>query len=204
MPRFGAANAGDLLFGVGFAIMLLSNVLWCQDVWHYSPLRTGVAMAPGPALVPVVTVLSARAVHRFGTGRWSPSVRCCSPAACCGGQVFVAARRLPGRPAAQHGARRHRRRAGARHPDRGRGHLAAGRRSATGSAMVNAGRQIAAAVGVAMLVTILGARVSAGSVDDFRAAWLLGAVLSLGTALVGVRLSRKQRVPAVAVPAPAA
>ena len=68
LPRFGSAGAGTMLFGIAFAMMLLSNVLWCQDVWHWSALRTGVALVPGPALVPIVTVLTARAAQRFGHG----------------------------------------------------------------------------------------------------------------------------------------
>ena len=42
-------------------------MLWCQEIWRYSPLRTGLALAPGPAMVPVATVLSGRAVHRYGS-----------------------------------------------------------------------------------------------------------------------------------------
>ena len=68
LPRFGIANAGVFVFSVAFAIMLLSNVLWCQEVWHWSALRTGVAMVPGPALVPIVTIASARAMRRLGPG----------------------------------------------------------------------------------------------------------------------------------------
>ncbi len=69
LPRFGAANAGSLLFGVAFSIMLLSNVLWCQEVWHWQRRSSpGSALAPGPALVPVVTVLTTRAAQRFGAG----------------------------------------------------------------------------------------------------------------------------------------
>ncbi|MFC8350779.1 MFS transporter [Streptomyces sp. NPDC057280] len=68
LPRFGTANIGTFVFGVAFAIMLLSNVLWCQEVRHWSVLRTGVAMVPGPALVPVVTLLTARAAQRLGHG----------------------------------------------------------------------------------------------------------------------------------------
>jgi hypothetical protein len=64
-------------------------------------------------------------------------------------------------------------------------------RAATGSALVNSFRQIAATVGVAVLVTILGAQVGAGSVAGFRAGWLVGAVLSLGTAAAGFALSAR-------------
>ena len=55
-------------------------------------------------------------------------------------------------------------------------------RTATGSAMVNADRQIAAAVGVAILVTLIGVRVQPDSVGHFRTAWFVAAGLSPGTA----------------------
>jgi EmrB/QacA subfamily drug resistance transporter len=206
LPRFGSAGAGTLLFGVAFAVMLLSNVLWCQDVWHWSALRTGIALVPGPALVPVVTVLTARAAQRFGHG----------PLVAVGGALFAAG--LVYRAVFVSVT-----------PDYVRDLLpsmvlggigvgltlgtlvAAGvqslpaDRAATGSALVNSVRQMASTIGVAVLVTILGARVDAGSVDAFRGAWVLGAVLSLATAVVGVRLARPRRAavaPAVA-PAPA-
>ena len=50
-------------------------------------------------------------------------------------------------------------------------------RSATGSAMINAGRQIASAVGVAVLVTLVGVHVDAAGRDEFRLAWLVAALL---------------------------
>jgi hypothetical protein len=198
LPRFGSAGAGTLLFGVAFAVMLLSNVLWCQDVWHWSALRTGLALVPGPALVPVVTVLTARAAQRFGHG----------PLVAAGSLLFAAG--LVYRAVLVSVT-----------PDYLRDLLpsmvltgvgvgltlgtlvAAGvqslpaDRAATGSALVNSVRQVASTVGVAVLVTILGARVDAGSVDAFRAAWVLGAVLSLVTAAVGVRLARPLRTPVV-------
>jgi EmrB/QacA subfamily drug resistance transporter len=195
LPRFGSAGAGTFLFGVAFAIMLLSNVLWCQEVWHWSALRTGLALVPGPALVPVVTVLTARAAQRFGHG----------PLVAVGGILFALglAYRLVFVSVT---------------PDYVRDLLpsmvlggvgvglalgtlvAAGvqslpaERAATGSALVNSLRQISATVGVAVLVTIVGSRVDAGSVAGFRLAWGLGAVLSLATAAVGVLLARPQGV----------
>jgi hypothetical protein len=51
-------------------------------------------------------------------------------------------------------------------------------RSATGSAMVNVGRQVAAAVGVAILVSLLGSRLAGVDVVSFRQAWLVAAALS--------------------------
>ena len=50
--------------------MLLSRVLWAQDVWHWSPLITGLSIAPGPIMVPLFSFLVAgRLSARFGPGR---------------------------------------------------------------------------------------------------------------------------------------
>ena len=74
-------------------------------------------------------------------------------------------------------------------------------RSATGSAMVNAGRQVAAAVGVAILVSLIGVRVSVDSISQFRIAWLVAAVLAIGAGLLATALPRPNHAPAV-VPSP--
>ncbi|WP_225812871.1 MFS transporter [Streptomyces spinosus] len=191
LPRFGAANAGSLAFGVAFAIMLLSNVLWCQEVWHWSALRTGVALVPGPALVPVVTLLTARAAQRFGHG----------PLVAAGGLLFTggmiwrvcfasvtpdyALDLLPSQLLTGTGV------------GLALGTLVAagvhalpGHRAATGSALVNSVRQISATIGVAVLVAVVGSHVGAASRNDFRTAWGAAAVLGLATSAIGVHLSR--------------
>jgi MFS family permease len=49
--------------------MLLSRVLWAQEVWHWSPLITGLSIAPGPLMVPLFSFLVAgRLTGRFGAG----------------------------------------------------------------------------------------------------------------------------------------
>jgi EmrB/QacA subfamily drug resistance transporter len=193
LPRFGFAGAGTFVFGVAFAIMLLSNVLWCQDVWHWSALRTGAALVPGPALVPIVTVLTARLVRRTGHG----------PLVVAGGIVFAAAMGwrvlfvsaspdylrdlLPSMILGGVGV------------GLAMGTLVAAGvqslpadRAATGSAMVNSLRQISATLGVSILVTIIGSRLDATSIDDFRLSWTLAAALSLATSLLGGALMRSR------------
>jgi EmrB/QacA subfamily drug resistance transporter len=188
---FGLANAATFTFSVAFSIMLLSNVLWCQQLWHYSALRTGLAMLPGPALVPVVTVLSSRAVHRFGPG----------PLAAAGSALFASAMLwrvglvsvrpdylrdlLPSMLLGGTGV------------GLALGTLIAagvtslpGHRSATGSAMVNAGRQVAAAVGVAILVSLLGSRLAGADVVSFRQAWVVAAALSGLAGVLALALPR--------------
>lgn len=57
VPGFARSSVANLLFAVPFAAMLLSIVLWAQQVWHWSPLVTGFAVAPGPVMVPPFAVL---------------------------------------------------------------------------------------------------------------------------------------------------
>ena len=47
--------------------MLLALVLWEEGAWNWSPLEAGLAIAPGPFLVPVTALLVAgRLIKRFG------------------------------------------------------------------------------------------------------------------------------------------
>ena len=46
---FSGASVAMLLFSISFGAMLLSIVLWMQDVWGWSALQTGLAVAPGPS-----------------------------------------------------------------------------------------------------------------------------------------------------------
>ena len=77
---FTSASVVAVLFSAAFAAMLLSLVLWDQQVWGWSALRTGLAFAPGPMLVPVFAFLVAgRLIRRFGPG---PVIEVpCTPAA---------------------------------------------------------------------------------------------------------------------------
>lgn len=68
-PALAVATLAALLFTVAFAAMLLTSVLWCQQVWGYSAIRTGLAIAPGPLVVPALAVSSGPVVRRLGAGR---------------------------------------------------------------------------------------------------------------------------------------
>jgi EmrB/QacA subfamily drug resistance transporter len=66
---FTGASAVAVFFSAAFGAMLLSRVLWMQDVWHWSALTTGLAIAPGPLMVPVCSFLVAgRLTARLGPG----------------------------------------------------------------------------------------------------------------------------------------
>jgi MFS family permease len=54
-----------MVFSMAFGAMLLSIVLWMQNVWGWSALRTGLAFAPGPLMVPLVGLGHLRRRHRL-------------------------------------------------------------------------------------------------------------------------------------------
>jgi EmrB/QacA subfamily drug resistance transporter len=54
-------------YSAAFGAMLLSIALWQQTAWGWSALKTGLAIAPGPLLVPITSLLFAgRSIARFG------------------------------------------------------------------------------------------------------------------------------------------
>jgi MFS family permease len=55
---FSSANATVLLAFAAFSIELLSVILWMQEHWHYSAIKTGLASSPGPAMVPIFAVVA--------------------------------------------------------------------------------------------------------------------------------------------------
>ncbi|MFI6448134.1 MFS transporter [Kitasatospora sp. NPDC050543] len=173
VPTFAAANAAALLFTAAFAGMLLTSVLWCQQVWGYSALRTGFAIAPGPLLVPPVALATGGLLRRLGHGRlaalgtllfaggiawWATAI---------GTTPGYAAGLLPGMLLTGLGV-------GLTLPTLIGASAAAlpPTRFATGSAVTSMARQIGAVVGVAVVVSVLGSPRSAeASLDAFRRGW---------------------------------
>jgi hypothetical protein len=68
LPAFSTATAANVVFGTAFGAMLLMVTLWCQDVWGWSALRTGLGVAPGPLLVPFFAVGAGPLARRIGPG----------------------------------------------------------------------------------------------------------------------------------------
>ena len=63
---FRWANLGQLLYGTGFTIMFFGNVQFLREVWGYSPVWTGLAMAPGPLVVFLLAPQFGRLAGRIG------------------------------------------------------------------------------------------------------------------------------------------
>jgi MFS family permease len=57
---FSAAAVALVLFYMGFAAWLLGTVLFFENAWHYSTLRAGLAIAPGPVVAAVFALNSGR------------------------------------------------------------------------------------------------------------------------------------------------
>jgi len=187
---FAAASLGMLLFNTAFAAMLLSSVVWMQSVWGWSALRTGLAFAPGPLMVPPVAVLAGRVAHRTGPAVLAVAGSLLSAA---GALVWVARLGvradylrdvLPGSLLTGIGV-------GLVLPTLMAASAAAlpPHRFATGSAVVTMARQVGLTIGVAMLVALLGTPHSASeAVVAYRRGWVFIALASLAAAVASLGL----------------
>ena len=178
---FAWSNVTSVLFSVAFGGGLLSVILWMQDVWHYSALRTGLAVAPGPLMVPLSAALGQKLAHRVPVG-YIAALGCLFFGT--GYVIFIAgvtttpsyaAHVLPGWLVGGIGV-------GLALPTILSSATAdlPQARAATGSAVVNMSRQIGTVLGVSMLVAVLGSPSSATAAHTaFVHAWWAIAVVSL-------------------------
>src|SRR5271154_2992540 len=196
---FGLAVGGSVLFFCGFGAMLLSGVLFLTSVWHEDVLTAGLMLFPGPAMAAAFSVPSARLGARVGYR--IPGI--------IGALLFVAGQiwwitqtgntpayfseYLPGMLVSGAGV-------GLVIPTlTGAGPSSLPpERFATGAAVLTMGRQIGAALGVSVLVAVIGAH--AATAADFHSAWAISLSGGLTTALVFAALGPQLR----RAPAPAA
>jgi EmrB/QacA subfamily drug resistance transporter len=188
---FTGASVVALLFSAAFGAMLLSIVLWAQDVWGWSALRTGLAIAPGPFMVPVFSFLVAgRLIARFGPG----------PVIAAGLTSFTAGVTWWALAAGLHPDYVHDILGGMLLTGVGVGLtlptlMATAASSllpqsfATGSAVVNMLRQVGLAVGVAVLIAVLGSPGSpSATLAAYQRGWIVIAAISLAGVLVALAL----------------
>jgi EmrB/QacA subfamily drug resistance transporter len=188
---FSVANAATLLYAMGFFAMLLGNILFLTSVWHYSILRAGLAVTPGPLVVAAVSGPAGRVASRVG---FRP-VLLAGTTCFAGGLLWYAtrigldpayvARWLPATlitglgigltfPVLSAAA------VSSLHPER----------FAVGSAVNQTARQVGGALGVALLVVILGTPHSAvAALDSFRHLWWYAALMALLSGLACSLLS---------------
>lgn len=63
---FAVATAGAFVFSLSFFALLLSNALFLTGIWHYSTLRAGIALTPGPLMATTFSPIAGRLADRFG------------------------------------------------------------------------------------------------------------------------------------------
>ncbi|HEY4450969.1 MAG TPA: MFS transporter [Solirubrobacteraceae bacterium] len=199
---FGLAVGASVVFFGGFGAMLLAGVLFLTSVWHEGVLTAGLMLFPGPAMATAFSVPSARLGARYGyrlpgvvgslmfaagslwfitrTGDRPAFLTEYLPGSMIGGAgVGLVIPTLTGAGASS----------------------LAPERFATGAAILTMGRQIGAALGVAILVAVLGA--STTSAADFHTAWLITVGGGIATALALAAIGPPVRGAAV-IPEPIA
>jgi EmrB/QacA subfamily drug resistance transporter len=192
IPAFSHASATAFVFGLAFAAMLLSFTLWCQNVLGYSALQTGLALAPGTVLMPLLAMVTGPLSKKIGA-HWTTALGC----------IVIALGSLWWAVKAQQGARY----AVALLPGviltiAGTvvalttliGAATVGLPSAsfaTGSGAHTMTRQIGYVLGVSIFVAVIGApNGPAAMLSAFRHGWIVIAVCATGAAALALTIPR--------------
>lgn len=172
-------------YSVTFGAMLFSVAMWGQSAWGWTALQTGLAIIPGPLMVPITSrFITGKVIERYGPARAVVAgvalvvLGFCVWATCLGLE--------PNAPLAIAGMALNGVGVGLVFPTL----MGVGVQSlppssfATGSAVVNMLRQAAIAIGVAIFVAIVGSPTSAQErLTDFQTGWWVMAVLTAVTLL---------------------
>jgi NTE family protein len=187
---FSAANAMTVIGAAGFYGYTLTNVLFLTGVWHYSVLQAGLALSVGPIVAVAVAGPTSRLVMRVGY----------RPVLVAGGLIWGAGviwfvlrmgtdrdflgKWLPGMVLLGIGA-------GTLFPNLSGVAVASapGESFATATGLNSVARQVGAALGVAVVVAILGTPSPLQVIGAFHHAWTFAAIClfvsGLGCLLVG-------------------
>ena len=202
---FAVANVGVFLFALGFYAVLLANILFLTEVWHWSVLRAGVSVTPGPIMAAISAPIGGRLADRFGQrvvalpGGLVFAAGCLVFAASIGGTPHYASEFLPATLLTGTGV-------GLSFAAWGSAAVAElpPSRFATGSAISSTSRQIGAVLGIAILVAVLGTPRPEDAVSTFHTAWVLMALPTATAGLLALALGRVRARDPEAVVAPAA
>jgi EmrB/QacA subfamily drug resistance transporter len=183
--RFSAGAIGLVTYYTGFAAMLLGTTLLLTVEWRFPVLQAAACIAPGPITAGVISPFSGRLWARFGvpstvvTGAALFAAAGAWPLATAGYVPAYTAVVLPSmllwgvanaliQPSLFASA-----------------DAAPQAQLASGSAVLSMGRQLGSAVGVAVLVAVLGDR-PAGDLAGYDRAWMVVLVTAAMTAAAGL------------------
>lgn len=199
---FRWANLAMLMFNVSFAANLLVGILWMQQVWGWSAMTTGYAVAIGPVFVPITAALT----HRLLPSAAPARLVAAGSLVCAAGLVVMALRMgtepnywsgyLPGWVLGGVGV-------GLAMPNlmAGGTHDLHPTQSATGSAIVTMSRQIGFVIGVSVLFAIVGDRQGVAATDAFVQTWWVAAAVLVLAAVAALGMAPRRVAPPVEVPA---
>ncbi|MEI5673165.1 MULTISPECIES: MFS transporter [unclassified Nocardioides] len=193
---FSGANLAGVLFNTGFGASLLAGILWMQQVWGYPALRTGLAVALGPLVVPLASLLA----HRLFPRTRASSFVAVGSLVTAAGAVLMAASLstdpsywttfLPAWVVTGIGV-------GLVMPNLVAAATATlpPEQTSTGAGVITMARQLGLVLGVSVLVAVVTAD---PGIDGFRTAWLLVALSGVLAAATAALVARPGRVPAQA------
>ncbi len=183
------ANGLMVLAAAAYFGVILNNVLFLTTVWGWSILQAGLAMTPGPiaaAIVaglvgPLVGRIDARLLIFVGGAVWAAGIA--GYLVLTGPEPDFVGAWLPATIVAGIGA-------GISFPTISAVAVAAapGDRFATATAITGVARQLGAAIGVAVLIAVIGAPATA--LKDFQRGWVLAICIFLALALCALALGR--------------
>jgi EmrB/QacA subfamily drug resistance transporter len=189
---FTVANLSTLVYAAGFFPMLLGNILFLTSVWEYSIMRAGLAVTPGPLVVAVVAGPAGRLAGRVG---FRPVLLAGAACFATGLGWYVAnvgttpaylTEWLPGTLIVGLGV-------GLTFPVLSAAAVSAlpPHRFAVGSAVNQTARQVGGALGIAVLVMLLGEPSGpADALERFNRLWVYGATTAIASGLIGSLIRR--------------
>jgi NTE family protein len=181
---FALSNGVTVLMASGFYAYTLCNVLFLTSVWHYSILKAGLALTPGPFVAMAVAGPASRAVERLGHRR----VIVPGALVWAAGMAYFVSRLgvtpdflsgwLPGMIILGVGA-------GLTFPTLSGAAVGSvpGPRFAVATSLNSVARQIGAALGVALLIAILGIPNPLHPLRAFQHGWLFAAACFIAGSL---------------------
>jgi MFS family permease len=190
---FRFANLATFAYAMGFFAVWLGNILFLTEIWHYSIVRAGLAVTPGPLIVAVISGFAGRAAGRLGFR----AVLLPGTALFATGLAWFAARVgpvpaylaewLPGQIMMAFGI-------GLTFPVLSAAAVSSlpPERFGVGSAVNQTARQVGGAIGIAILVAILGGpHHRTGAVAAFDQVWLYGAAMAALSGAIGAMIGRR-------------
>jgi EmrB/QacA subfamily drug resistance transporter len=189
---FVIANTATVVYAIGFFAMLLGNILFLTGVWGYSIMQAGLAVTPGPVVVAIVAGSAGKLAARVG---FRPVLLFGAACFAIGLSTYIAfvtatpnylATWLPGTLLVGIGV-------GFTFPVLSAGAVSSlpPARFAVGSAVNQTARQIGGALGISVLVALIGSqRQLADPIDGFDQLWAFAALAALGSGLIGSFIPR--------------